>query len=159
LSADRVEAASIGKSLKACWWRRYRWRAPAKRKEQTMNVTAALVPGPEHPITIEPNGSRVVIRFHGRLIADTRRARTLTEANYPPVQYIPREDAKMGELVPSEHVTYCPYKGECSYFSIRDGGEAGTNAVWTYNAPYAAVSEIAGHLAFSPDKVDLAEAE
>ena len=112
------------------------------------------VPGPDHPITIERNPDRVVVSLAGRVIADTRDALTLREASYPAVQYIPRKDVDMALLQRTDHATYCPYKGECAYFSIPLGGERSTNAVWTYEAPYAAVASIKDHLAFYPDRVD-----
>jgi uncharacterized protein (DUF427 family) len=115
------------------------------------------VPGPDHPITIEPNPSRVVISVEGRTIADTREALTLREANYPAVHYIPRKDVNMALLERTDHVTYCPYKGDCAYFSIALGGERSINAVWTYEDPYAAVMPIEEHLAFYPNRVDLIE--
>jgi uncharacterized protein (DUF427 family) len=111
-------------------------------------------PGPEHPITIEPNPARVVVSVAGSLLADTQSALTLREANYPPVQYIPRDDVDASLLEVSDHTSYCPYKGDCSYYSIPAGGERSVNAVWTYEAPYAAVAEIKDHLAFYPDRVD-----
>jgi uncharacterized protein (DUF427 family) len=111
-------------------------------------------PGPDHPITIEPNPSRVLVTVAGRVLADTREALTLREANYRPVQYIPRSDVDMSLLQATDHATYCPYKGDCSYYSVPGGGERSVNAVWTYESPYAAVAEIAGHLAFYPDRVD-----
>lgn len=112
------------------------------------------IPGPDHPITIERNAKRIVIRAGGVVIADTSNALTLREANYPPVQYIPRSDVQMSQLERTDHATYCPYKGECSYYSILAGGERAINAVWTYETPYDAVAEIAGHLAFYPTRVD-----
>ena len=114
------------------------------------------IPGPDHPITIKPNPSRVVISVHGRVIADTVNALTLREADYPPVQYIPREDVDMALLDPSDHQTYCPYKGDCSYFSIANE-DKGVNAVWSYEMPFPAVSPIRGHLAFYQDRVDYFE--
>ena len=114
-------------------------------------------PGPDHPITIERNPARVVVTLAGRVIADTRRALTLREASYPPVHYVPREDVDMALLARTAHATHCPYKGDCGYFSIPLGGERTTNAVWTYEAPYPAVAEIAGHLAFYPDRVTIEE--
>jgi uncharacterized protein (DUF427 family) len=90
----------------------------------------------------------------GRVIADTEKALVLREASYPAVYYIPRNDADMNLLVRTEHTTYCPYKGDCAYYSITPGGERAVNAVWTYESPYAAVKEIAQHLAFYPDRVD-----
>ena len=91
------------------------------------------------------------------LIADTSAALTLREAGYPPVQYIPRGDADLGQLRRSAHSSYCPYKGEAAYFDIPALGDKGKNAVWTYEQPYAAVAEIAGYLAFYPSKVEISE--
>ncbi|WP_342250014.1 DUF427 domain-containing protein [Sphingomonas sp. OTU376] len=110
-----------------------------------------LIPGPDHPITITRSDAHVVVRAAGRVIADTRRALELREASYPPVLYIPREDADMALLGRTAHVSYCPYKGDASYYSIVGGVE---NAVWSYEAPYAAVEAIRGHLAFYPDRVE-----
>src|SRR3954463_3939670 len=97
------------------------------------------IPGPLHPITIEHNPERVVVELGGVVIADTRDAQTLQESTYRPVQYIPRKDVNMALLERTEHATYCPYKGDCAYYSLPAGGERGVNAVWTYEAPYEAV--------------------
>lgn len=113
------------------------------------------IPGPDHPITIARNDKRVTVSAAGRTIAETRAALTLREASYPTVQYIPREDADMMLLHPSDHKTYCPYKGECSYFHIPSLGEKGRNAVWSYESPYDAVSAIREHLAFYADRVTI----
>jgi uncharacterized protein (DUF427 family) len=115
------------------------------------------IPGPDHPITIEANPSRVVVTVAGRVVADTRAALTLREASYPAVQYIPRQDVDMALLARAEHDTYCPYKGDSAYYSIPHGGERSANAVWTYESPYAAVAAIKDHLAFYPDRVDAIE--
>lgn len=112
------------------------------------------IPGPDHPITVAPNPARVVVTLGGRTIADTRAALTLREASYPAVQYIPRADVDMSLLERSTHTTYCPYKGECHYFSIPAGGERSVNAVWTYESPYDAVAGIKDHVAFYVDRVD-----
>jgi uncharacterized protein (DUF427 family) len=115
------------------------------------------IPGPDHPITVTPARGRVTVIAAGRTIADTRDALILKEAAYPPVYYIPRKDVDMARLQRTTHQTYCPYKGECNYYSIPLGGERSVNAVWTYEAPYAAVAEIKDHLAFYPDRVDAIE--
>lgn len=115
------------------------------------------IPGPDHPIAIERNPNRVVVRVAGRVVADTSEALTLREASYPAVQYVPRKNVNMMLLERTEHATYCPYKGDCAYFSIPLGGDRSTNAVWTYEAPYEAVSPIRDHLAFYPDRVDAIE--
>jgi uncharacterized protein (DUF427 family) len=127
-------------------------------QEQASPATKPVkVPGPDHPITIERNPSRVVVSVAGRVIADTRSALTLREARYPAVLYVPREDVDMALLERTDHATYCPYKGDCAYFSIPLGGKRSANAVWSYEAPYAAVSAIKDHLAFYPDRVDAIE--
>jgi uncharacterized protein (DUF427 family) len=92
-------------------------------------------------------------------IADTREALTLREAAYPAVLYIPRKDVDMALLERTAHTTYCPYKGDCSYYSIPSGGERSANAVWTYENPYTAVEPIKGYLAFYPDRVDAIEVQ
>ncbi|MFC4527038.1 DUF427 domain-containing protein [Dyella halodurans] len=117
-------------------------------------VRSVKVPSPEHPIEIEANPQRVVVTFGGQIIADSRNALTLREASYPPVHYIPRRDVNMSLLARSEHSTYCPYKGDCSYFGISVGDQQGKDAVWTYEAPFPAVAEIKDHLAFYSDRVD-----
>jgi uncharacterized protein (DUF427 family) len=122
-----------------------------------MTERTIKIPGPNHPITIEPNLGRVVVTLGGRVIADTRAALTLREANYPPVQYIPRKDVDIAALARSTTTTYCPYKGEAAYFSIPAGGDRSVDAIWTYEAPYSAVAEIKDHLAFYPDRIDAIE--
>jgi uncharacterized protein (DUF427 family) len=113
-------------------------------------------PGPEHPITIEPNPARVLVRLGETLIADTSAALTLREAGYAPVQYVPLEDVDSSLLRSTGHATYCPYKGDASYYTITVG-EDGENAVWEYREPYAAVAEIKGHVAFYADRVEVNE--
>jgi uncharacterized protein (DUF427 family) len=112
------------------------------------------VPGPEHPISIQHNRARVVVSVARRMIADTRNALTLREADYPAVQYIPCEDVDLTQLERTDHATYCPYKGDCTYYSVPAGGKKSVNAVWTYEDPYPAVAQIKGHVAFYPDRVD-----
>ncbi len=122
-----------------------------------MSAKPRRIPGPDHPITIAAAPGRVVVKAGGRVIADTRRALRLREASYPPVHYIPRQDVEMSLLKRTDHATYCPYKGDCAYYSIPIGGERAANAVWTYEAPYEAVAAIKDHLAFYPDRVDAIE--
>jgi uncharacterized protein (DUF427 family) len=116
---------------------------------------AVKIPGPDHPITIAKNPRRVTIAFAGETLADTREALSLREANYPVVQYIPRDAVDMTRLTRTDHTTYCPYKGHCSYYSLP--GPRGADAVWTYETPYPAVAAIKDHLAFYPDRVEIAE--
>jgi uncharacterized protein (DUF427 family) len=115
------------------------------------------IPGPDHPITIERNPARVIVSIAGRTVADTREALSLREATYPAVHYIPRKDVDMTLLARTDHSTYCPYKGDCSYFSIPLGGERSANAVWSYEQPYPACASIKDYLAFYPTRVDAIE--
>jgi uncharacterized protein (DUF427 family) len=121
---------------------------------QIMADKPMKIPGPEHPISIDANPSRVVVTVGGKVIADTRSALTLREASYPAVQYIPRRDVDMAALKRSEHTTYCPFKGDASYYSIPAGEGRSINAVWTYEAPFEAVAQIKEYVAFYPDRVD-----
>jgi len=115
------------------------------------------IPGPDHPITIAPNPKRVRVRFGGQTIADTGRALTLKEAGYATVQYVPRADVAMDLLKPTTHSSHCPYKGDASYFTIAAGGKTAENAVWSYEQPFPAMADIAGYVAFYPNRVDAIE--
>ena len=115
------------------------------------------LPGPDHPITITANPKRVRVSAGGVVIPDSTSALTLKEASYPAVNYVPRKDANMAVLARSERVTHCPYKGDANYFSIAANGKTIENAIWTYETPFPAMTEISGHLAFYPDKVTIEE--
>jgi uncharacterized protein (DUF427 family) len=122
-----------------------------------MNTRSQRIPGPDHPISITPSNRRVVITVAGQVIADSTSALRLREASYPAVLYVPRTDVDMSKLRRSEHLTYCPYKGDCTYYSIPSGGDKAVNAVWSYEKPYESVSSIKEHLAFYPTRVDSIE--
>jgi uncharacterized protein (DUF427 family) len=118
-----------------------------------MTTRIVKIPDALHPITVEPTEGRVVVRVGDTVIADSARAVSLAEANYPVVQYVPLADVDPAVLRPSTHESYCPFKGEASYYSIVTQDGELTDAVWTYLQPYEAVAPIAGHVAFYPDKV------
>jgi len=111
---------------------------------------------PDHRVLTKPAGVRVRVTVRGEVIADTRDAIAMEETMEgsvlsPVVYYIPRKDVKMDRLVRTSHRSYCPFKGEASYFSVANGPE---NAVWSYEAPYDELAAIRDLLAFYPDKVD-----
>jgi uncharacterized protein (DUF427 family) len=122
-----------------------------------MTNKLVLVPGPLHPITLEATGARVTVKLGGRVIADTTSAITLREASYPPVHYVPIADVEPSVLEASDHTSYCPFKGDASYYSLKVGDDVAPAAAWFYPAPHDAVAEIEGHLAFFPDRVDSIE--
>jgi uncharacterized protein (DUF427 family) len=111
----------------------------------------------DHPITITPNPNRVRVRFAGRTVADTTHALSLQEASYPAVQYIPLADVDTSLLTRTEHKTHCPYKGDAAYYTIKADGRVAENAIWTYEQPFAGVRQIAGYVAFYPNRVDTIE--
>ena len=115
------------------------------------------LPGPDHPITITPNPKRVRVSVGETVIADSAHVLTLKEAKYPAVQYVPRADTRMELFKRTDRVTHCPYKGDANYFSIVADGKVLENSIWTYEAPFPAMAEISGHLAFYPDKVKIEE--
>jgi uncharacterized protein (DUF427 family) len=111
--------------------------------------------GPEHPITVEPLQGTVIVKAGDDVVVETARAFVLREADYAPVYYLPRDDARMDLLKRSEKTSWCPYKGEASYFSIPSLGERGLDAIWTYEHPSAPVAIILDHLAFYTDRVSI----
>jgi len=120
-------------------------------------MSEVLVPGPDHPITVEPTGEHVVVRAGGVVVAESDRALTLAEAGYPPVQYVPIEDVDPGVLRPTDTSTHCPYKGDASYWTVSLDGDRGdlVDAVWGYPHPHDAVAAIAGHVAFAPGAAEV----
>lgn len=124
-----------------------------------MTDRPVLTPTASHPITVEPTGGRVVVSVDGEVLADTDAALTLREASYPAVQYVPLADVVVSRLTRSEHSSYCPFKGEASYYHVvTDSGRTVPDAVWTYEQPFPAVAQIAGYLAFYPDRADVSVA-
>jgi uncharacterized protein (DUF427 family) len=121
-----------------------------------MSDRPVLEPTEAHPITVEPTGKHVTVLVNGETVADTDQALTLQESTYPAVQYIPLRDVVAERLRPSDSETYCPFKGEASYYHVvTAAGDTVEDAIWTYEKPYPAVGQIAGHVAFYPDKADV----
>ena len=115
------------------------------------------LPGPDHPISITANPKKIRVTANGVVVAETSHALSLKEASYPIVQYIPRVDVDMELLSKTGRSTHCPYKGDASYFSINAGGTTLDNSIWSYEAPFPAMAEITGYLAFYPNKVTIEE--
>jgi uncharacterized protein (DUF427 family) len=121
-----------------------------------MSSRPVLKPSARHPITIEPTGRHVTVRVNGEVVADSDAALTLQESTYPAVQYIPLSDVNRALLRPTDTATYCPFKGDASYYSVvTSAGDTVDDAIWTYEEPYDAVAAIAGHAAFYPDKAEI----
>lgn len=115
-----------------------------------------LEPSAGHPITIEPTQGRVQVRINGELVADTTAALELREATIPGVQYIPIDDVVQDRLTRTDTSTYCPFKGDASYYSVTtSAGDIVEDVIWCYEQPFPAVAQIAGHVAFYPTKADI----
>ena len=112
-------------------------------------------PSAAHPITVEPTDRHVTVRVNGEVVAETDAALTLQESTYPAVQYIPLADVAAAALSRSDTTTYCPYKGDASYYDVTAAGDTIDDVIWTYEQPYPAVADIAGHVAFYPNKADI----
>ena len=120
-----------------------------------MTSRPVLEPTTEHPITINPTRARVVVRVNGEIVADTHDALQLQESTYPAVQYIPLKDVAQERLTRTDTSTYCPFKGDAGYYSVTTAAGTVEDVIWTYEQPYPAVAEIAGHVAFYPDKAEI----
>jgi uncharacterized protein (DUF427 family) len=129
-----------------------RGHTPAANVVTPLMTREQKIPDASHPITISPTAGRVQVVVGGTVIADTTSSLTLQEASYPPVQYVPIAEVDPALLSRTETSTYCPFKGDASYFSLATPEGTVTDAAWTYDEAYDAVSEIKGHLAFYPDK-------
>ena len=113
------------------------------------------IPGPHHPITVEPFEGRVTVMSGEKRVADSTNVLKLQEASYPPVYYVPLADVDDAALRPSDTTSYCPYKGDASYYDVIASDGSVADAVWHYRDPYPSVGEIAGHVAFYPDRVEI----
>jgi uncharacterized protein (DUF427 family) len=113
------------------------------------------IPDASHPITVEPAAERVVVRAAGRVVADTTSALRLQESTYPAVYYVPFADVDETLVQRTDTSTYCPYKGDASYYSIVTPEGEIADAIWTYDEPYPAVEPIRSHVAFYADRVEI----
>lgn len=117
---------------------------------------AVKIPDETHPITIRPTGARVTVRVGGVKVAESDNALSLAEASYPVVQYVPMADVDQDLLRATPTHTYCPFKGEASYYTLTTpDGQTEKDLIWTYEHPYDAVAEIAGHVAFYADRAEI----
>jgi uncharacterized protein (DUF427 family) len=117
------------------------------------------VPGPDHPITVEPTPGRVVVRLGDVVVADSTSALSLRESTYPVAQYIPLEDVDQSLITRTDSSTYCPYKGDASYYTLTGPDGDLTDVIWTYEKPYPSVEQIAGYVSFYPNRVDISVGE
>lgn len=114
------------------------------------------IPDATHPITVSPTGTRVTVRVGGVTVAKSDNALSLAESSMPVVQYIPIGDVDQSLLRRTDTQTYCPFKGDASYYSVQlPDGQTETDLIWTYEQPYEAVAQIAGHVAFYQNRAEI----
>ena len=99
-------------------------------------------------IKVRPAGGTWVVRAGGAVLGESSSALELTEGDYPPVIYFPRDHIAMEFLDTSDKTSHCPHKGEASYFSIATKSTVLKDVVWSYEDPSDAVADIKDHLAF-----------
>ena len=114
---------------------------------------------PKHHLAVLPDRKHVQVKYQGEVIAESREAVALEETHEGHVvagivHYFPRKDVKMDRLARTEHHTYCPFKGQASYYSLKGGPE---NVVWSYETPYDEMLALKELVAFYPDKVEIVE--
>ena len=109
---------------------------------------------PDYKITFEASPRRVRVKFAGEWVADSSGAHLLFETRHLPVYYFPRGDVRLDLMMPTDHHTFCPYKGTAAYWTIRVGDRTSENAVWGYPEPYDEVAAIGDYVAFYWDRVD-----
>ena len=88
------------------------------------------------------------VRAGGAVLGETKNALELSEGDYAPVIYFPRQDIAMAFLDQTEKSTHCRHKGDATYFSVVTKSTTLENSVWSYEAPIAGVEAIKDHLAF-----------
>ena len=110
---------------------------------------------PDYRVDLKPSRERLRIRFEGQLLAESTSTLLVNETKHVPVVYFPREDIHFEHLERTAHSTFCPFKGEASYWTLRANGRVEENAVWSYEAPFGEVAELKDYLAFYPDHIEL----
>ena len=109
---------------------------------------------PDYRVDLEPSAERIRIRFDGETVADSRKTLVVRETKHDPVIYFPREDVRFELLERTRHQTFCPFKGDASYWSLRVGDRIEENAVWSYESPFDEVAGLKDYIAFYPDRVE-----
>lgn len=96
----------------------------------------------------------IEVVFAGEVVARTTRAWRVLETSHPPVYYLPREDVRPDVLALAAGASFCEFKGEASYWTVRVGERRATSAAWSYERPAASFEAIAGHVAFYASLMD-----
>ena len=121
------------------------------------NTAPGFEKHPGYEVAIEPCARQITVEFNGKVIADSNRAFLVLETRHAAVFYFPQADVRMDLARRTDQSTYCPFKGQASYWTLTVGGLSAENAVWSYPDPLEAVAAIKGHMAFYAEMVDAIE--
>jgi uncharacterized protein (DUF427 family) len=124
----------------------------ARYEEDELNL--AHPRDPYKRIDVLSSSRHVRLELDGQLLAESSRPMLLFETLLPTRYYLPREDVR-AELVPSDTVTLCAYKGRASYWSVRTGGRSVADLAWTYEEPLHDAERVRGLVAFFNERVDV----
>lgn len=114
------------------------------------------IPGPgqesvwdyPRPPLLQSTAARVTIMLGGQVVADTTRAFRVLETSHPPTYYVPPEDIVAAALAPTAHGSYCEWKGQAVYWSVRAADRVERDAAWSYPTPSRGFEAMAEHVAF-----------
>ena len=107
------------------------------------------------PPALEPTAKRIRVVFAGETVADTENAFRVLETSHPPAYYVPPADARIDLLAPeSGAASFCEWKGQAAYWSIRVGDHTASSAAWSYPAPSVRFAAITDYLCFYANRVD-----
>lgn len=109
----------------------------------------------DRDITVEPTDARVIVKLDGEPIVETSKALILREGDYPPVYYLPADALPAQRTRASEQQTYCPFKGYAAYYHLKSEKGQADNAAWYYPNPCPLVADIARHVAFWGDRIEV----
>lgn len=106
------------------------------------------------PPRLEESERHIQIVFNSEIVADTRRAKRVLETSHPPTYYIPPEDIKMEYLHPAGGRSWCEWKGQAHYYTVRVGEKEATKVAWAYPDPTPSFASLKDHVAFYPAPMD-----
>jgi uncharacterized protein (DUF427 family) len=109
---------------------------------------------PDYRVDLEPCSERIQVKLGGETLADSTRTLTVLETKHDPVVYFPRDDVRFEQLEATDHTSFCPFKGDASYWSARVKGRVEDNVVWSYEDPFDEVANLKDYVSFYPDRVE-----
>jgi uncharacterized protein (DUF427 family) len=110
---------------------------------------------PYHRVDVLNSSRHIQILIDGEIVADSHRPSLLFETGIPTRYYLPKEDVRMGLLIPSKEHTQCPYKGVASYYSAQVGDKRHENIAWYYPFPIPETPKIENLVSFYNERVDI----